>query len=527
MLTDHVLVFRKGEGWPAGVRLALLALFTGLSNVATGFYPTWTTWAVGTVSGTLLLVVAGSLGKVVYRSFCVLYVLLLALQVSVRHYYGELDANLLLAMRFTTGAEVSGYLRSLLSWGTVLLALLAGSALLFLLFRSRVALRSPWVVAACAAVVLTPPTYRLSTRVLDFKGGYTDPRSILDDFPSKFVSGVVYRTQKVDELLATSDSYTRPYDWAATFPAFDPRATNIVVIGESSRADMYGPNGQALHRLTPNIDSTYNVNFDRCFSPAPQTLNSLMRVLFLTDTAGDYIPEANIVSLVKSKHARTWWLSNQAVVGKFDSPLAALALLCDSSLVANEANWMEEVRSDSVLLPAIHRAFAAVRKQDGPSCIFIHLFGQHPLIPTRALQAAGPPVKSTTVASYMESVRVTDLILGEVITAMRKLPDANLFYFSDHGMIYRSDGDFFIHNDRHLQGYQVPFMVWQSGDAERRHVARTLSLRDFIRIFTAFNSKDPAEPGSTINDLDTLPRIWGYGNKEQRFGKLEPNLVPR
>lgn len=518
-----LLAFLRREP-PDWAKALVLLLFSWVVTAQSRFHPDVPGRILGSLALFLLLILLGSLGRRIWAIALFLLVLLLAAFFITLHLYGPLSYDLVLALRYTSTDESMGYVLDLFKPGMVLLWSCCTIACYIVLLRSRIAMTNRYAVGGIALALIALPAVRAWRAEVNWSNWYKDKSFIFSSVPGKIAATLLHQFSVVNELAASSERYRSGYDWSA-FEDMRPARLNVIVIGESGRADFYDPNGFGLFPLTPNIDSTYSLNFTECLSPASTTISSLMRVLFRTDEAGNGIPEANLISLFKARGARTFWISNQGKLGLNDSPIASLALTCDSVLFLNKHTYHSAHAGDQAMLPWIEGVIGSAKDDARPTVIFVHMLGQHPPL-DRTYGDWDPPVKAEgMVGQFMRSTRDTDLFLGALYTLVRRCPDHRMFYFSDHGLAYDHKGDHFIHSDRYRANFHVPFMIWSDAMSRGRVSNRPVSLMDFLRIVHALNGSDTGALEPLLPTLAPPTSVFDSNNRRRLLGKLASDRI--
>ncbi|MCC7502925.1 MAG: sulfatase-like hydrolase/transferase [Flavobacteriales bacterium] len=520
-LSLPALLRRELPNW---AKVLVLLLFSWVVTDRSGFHPDIPGRILGTVALLLLLLLVGSMGRRIWSVVLFLLVLLLAAFFLTLYLYGPLSYDLALALRYTSVDESMGYVLDLFKPGMVLLWLCCAIACYVVLLRSRIAIANRWAMGGVALALIALPAVRAWRADVNWSNWYKDKSFIFSSVPGKIAATLLHQFSVVNELADHSERYRSGHDWSA-FEDMGPARLNVIVIGESGRADFYDPNGFGLFPLTPNIDSTYSFNFTDCLAPASTTISSLMRVLFLTDEAGNGIPEANLISLFKARGARTFWISNQGKLGLNDSPIASLALTCDSVLFLNKHTYHSAHAGDQAMLPWIKGVIGLAKDDPRPTVIFIHMLGQHPPL-DRTYGDWDPPVKAEgMVGQFMRSTRDTDLFLGALYTMVRRCPDHRMFYFSDHGLAYDHKGDHFIHSDRYRANFHVPFMIWSDARPRGRAITRPLSLMDLPRIVHALNVPDTSAFTPLLRKLVPPTTVFDSNNGRRALEKLGTDRI--
>ena len=507
---------------PLWSKLLFLTCFIYAVNDLSGFYPSFSTKVQGLVATMILFLFIGSLGRTIYAVFVVLFVTVFAMYYLTLRLYGPITYDLMLSMRFTTREESFGYLSDVLRWGLVVPVFLGTVLSIASLLLSRISISNKYYMGASALALVCLPIVKAQRSGVEFSNKYRDHSIAFSTFPSKLISKAIQDLRMSDELVSNIKAYDAGHDWSA-YPAFSPKQVNIIVIGESSRADLYGMNGFAEFDLTPNIDSTYNYNFSQCISPASVTISSLTRTLFLTDDNHNSIPQANLVSLFRSRNVKTFWVSNQGRVGRADSPFAALGMTCDSAIFLNQFSYHTAQEHDTAMLPYIQEILHRVNHTGDQVAIFVHLLGSHPPLDLRFDTLTIPYTKPDMLAHYMQSVHETDAFIGKILNELREFPDHNMFYFSDHGITYHAMGDYFYHGGADLENYHVPLAVWAGKDTNHRTIDQRISLSDLIGLVNCFNQGPDPDLDSFLVAIHPPDFVFGSDNRKRPITSLGSN----
>lgn len=233
-------------------------------------------------------------------------------------------------------------------------------------------------------------------------------------------------------------------------PASLEKGTYVLVIGESESRDamqafgfteaddtpwmseMQQRYGYSAEGTQPN-GSAAAVWLNQGYSCHTQTVENLTYALTSFNQYSTIRTLSNSPSLIELLRHRygfgTAWLSNQMKIGRFDSPIGALA---SQSGISYFTHKVGEALPDGVLLEVLPH----ITVSGASNLIVIHLMGSHypydkryPESFTHYRSPEGPDY-----ASYLNSVLYTDTVLKEITAWAHSLPDFKAFmYFSDHG----------------------------------------------------------------------------------------------
>jgi glucan phosphoethanolaminetransferase (alkaline phosphatase superfamily) len=258
----------------------------------------------------------------------------------------------------------------------------------------------------------------------------------------------------------------------------------VLVIGESSRYDRWSLNGYArdtnpLLAQEPNLvmlpDVITSVSATRLSVPV------IISRKKATESLKDGFAEKSFITAYKEAGYKTFWLSNQASFGKFDTPVSVFAKEADVIEFLNLGSYRNKSTFDEVLLAPLKRAVAdpAPRK-----LVVIHSLGSHWNYSHRypasfdkwlpSLYGVDKPVytdlkiKPQMNNSYDNAILYTDWFLSQVIDTIKDNgAAASMVYVADHGQtLYDGACRIAFHGHNTQFEFHVPAFVWYS-DAYR------------------------------------------------------------
>lgn len=221
----------------------------------------------------------------------------------------------------------------------------------------------------------------------------------------------------------------------------------MIIIGESltrEKMSLYGypknttPNLLALSRDTVPGKLFY---FDNVISPEVTTVPALKKVLTDINNQNN-IPFEKAVSLVdlyRRAGFKTYWLSNQAPIAKYDTPIAVISASADQVYFTSSNNDIEKDNAatgnyyDEVLLPVFNRFSAKDTSQK--QIYFIHLMGSHWFYSQRYPKSFNKfkTDKVDDLNSYLNTVVYNDMIVSQLMKMAQQKGFDEVCYFSDHG----------------------------------------------------------------------------------------------
>jgi len=252
-----------------------------------------------------------------------------------------------------------------------------------------------------------------------------------------------------EELATDRDAMAMDYN-LAHFSGED-RAT-VLVIGEShnkQHMSLYGYPRDTTPELDQRAIKRNLIVFENAWSTHTHTVPSL--TLALTE-ANQYngkkwnaVP--SLLGLSRNAGIATYWLSNQQMLGVWDSPMALLSQESDNVVAINKGigtHNTDPKKHDDALLPHLREAL----KQPGEKLIVVHLYGNHGNyclrypdswefwsgeLESSVFGKASATTHLESVNCYDNSIRYNDFVLDQIFNSLEKsdIPAA-AFYFADH-----------------------------------------------------------------------------------------------
>ena len=190
----------------------------------------------------------------------------------------------------------------------------------------------------------------------------------------------------------------------------------------------------------------------------------------------------SLVDLIKSAGVKTYWLSNQGMLGEFDTPVSSLASKSDETFFLKKGGSFNSTNfSDFDLLPK----FAQVLEDpvQGKRFIVLHIYGSHPMACDRVEDY--PKIfddkdlnpRYGYLNCYVSSIKKTDEFLKRVYDQLEENAKKNhrtfsMIYFSDHGLCHQQDEKnnilLFNQNCFSREHHNIPLFKISSDDTERK-----------------------------------------------------------
>ncbi|MBL4703757.1 MAG: phosphoethanolamine transferase [Flavobacteriales bacterium] len=256
---------------------------------------------------------------------------------------------------------------------------------------------------------------------------------------------------------------------------------HVIVIGQStSRHHMglynYWRNTNPLLAKNKNL-----ITFSQVSSPHAHTVPSLTKALsFKSGSTPDLgLADGTLIDLLNAAGYETYWLSNQAISGDFETPISIIADHANHKIYTNSSRGSEAY--DEVLLSP----FQKILNHPQRKVIFVHLMGSHmsysDRYPKTYQHFSGVKENHfwnqdqiSCVNDYDNSVLYNDYIIAQLIQLLEQSnpnTSSSLIYFSDHGDEVYDIRDFHGHSDVNQSKYMtdIPFILWTNDSFNQHH----------------------------------------------------------
>lgn len=264
----------------------------------------------------------------------------------------------------------------------------------------------------------------------------------------------------------------------------------VLIIGESARRDYMSTYGFHLP-TTPFLDKTKGYINAGYISSAPATYHSLLNTLhFNPKDKGKKDYSYNIITLAKMAGIKTFWLSNQGSIGKYDTLASRLGVAADFHYFTKKGGFTTNNADDMALLDELKTRFKEKTYSNNVRLFVIHLMGSHRNFCQRLKEEEKKlEFINESLSCYVNTILKTDKFIEETVTLLKEQNEPySLIYFSDHGLSHINkedkkevDLDF---GDEYKQNFDVPFVKISSDDNTREVVNIKRSAFNFIYGFS-------------------------------------------
>jgi glucan phosphoethanolaminetransferase (alkaline phosphatase superfamily) len=252
----------------------------------------------------------------------------------------------------------------------------------------------------------------------------------------------------------------------------------VFVIGESALAKRWGLYGYERN-TTPLLGARGDLivlkdvvtRSTATRDAVPQMISR--RPFIQGDRKPDPLAEPSLVKLFGDLGYNTYWISNQSVSGKHDSPVTFYATEARHQRFLNPVTHFVQGNYDEVILPVLEATLA----KPGKKLIVLHTLGSHFNYDFRypdgfrrfaatehnPKNASAPSDKILAMSnSYDNTTVYTDYVLNQVLMQLSRIQvSAVMLYSSDHGEDVIKDGCKFTPPIRITHdSYWIPAFVW-------------------------------------------------------------------
>ena len=256
---------------------------------------------------------------------------------------------------------------------------------------------------------------------------------------------------------------------------------HVLVIGESTtrqHMSLYGYQ-RKTNPLLESIKDELIVFNDVANTHPPGTASNLKRILTLASSESDSseLLSINLLNIMKAAGFKTYWLSNQLILGNHDTVTTALANQADVKVFVNTTN---SKTFDEKLLPVLSNKLNEVNQK---KFIVLHLFGSHMKYRNRfpknferfndSVGIKKMPFHDDKAIQYINdydnAILYNDFIVFEILKRLKTRKELTSFiYLSDHGEEVYGTKDLHGHPPVGTKAlYEIPFIFWGSEEFKR------------------------------------------------------------
>ena len=341
--------------------------------------------------------------------------------------------------------------------------------------------------------------------------------------PTNFFSKLDSSLTEVEKEKIKLETLITKNDWGKSNYLGGPK-DYVLVIGESVRRDYMHLYGYPVEN-TPFLDSVPATVVNGLTAGGNYTIGSL-RLMLTKPNKKIWQPNysLNFVDLANSAGFKTIWLSNQGYIGRYDTPITAIANCADEKTFSVKSSYENSKHSDMVLLKDLS---TKLTQEIGtqPRLFVLHTLGSHPNACERIKGMRNPykvrDKKFSNIACYISSIKYTDKFLEKLYHLMQKNSQLShrpfsILYFSDHGLTHKTiDGIIQVNNNsiskRH---YNIPLVLIESNSKTRNVLTAQKSGLNFTEgLATWLDISNPK--AMTYNLFDGKNDETDYGLKEK------------
>lgn len=340
--------------------------------------------------------------------------------------------------------------------------------------------------------------------------------------PTLFVRKLYSAIEVTKEKLTELNKYSAISSWQKSERKGVP-TDYILIIGESARKDYFHAFGYPVSN-TPFLDKYFSVKVDGMKAGGTYTIGSLTNMLTVPDKSkwnGRY--DRSVIDLARSADIKTYWISNQGMVGKRDTPVSAIGKKADRSIFLNKGAYYEKNLSDFELL----KPFKQILNQetDQSRLIILHMLGSHADACKRISDVADPYLVNdenlSNVACYVTSIKKADRFIEKVFDISQKEKAVSgrpfsIIYFSDHGNVHSKNGDKVVltNNFASKYHYDIPLIKIDSeGDKHQELTSEKSGLNFTEGLGNWMGIQNPELPEYDLFDGKDDPTDYGLKAK--------------
>ncbi|MCR1838272.1 sulfatase-like hydrolase/transferase [Pasteurella caecimuris] len=304
----------------------------------------------------------------------------------------------------------------------------------------------------------------------------------------------VNSTLKIYDEVKKLKQMSHSHNWGKSTLEDSRYDDYVLIIGESARQDYHHAYGYPV-KNTPFMSNAKGTLINGFRSAGTNTIASLRLMLTLPNKE-KWEPnyDLSLVDLIKSAGIKTYWLSNQGLLGEFDTPVSSLAAKSDETFFLKKGGSSNSTNySDFDLLPKFVQILE--NPTENKRFIVLHIYGSHPWACDRVEDY--PKIfkddeidpKYAYLNCYISSIKKTDEFLERVYKQLQQNAQKNhrtfsMIYFSDHGLCHQKDEKhnliLFNQNCFSRSHHNIPLFKIASDDTERKEYKVFKSGLNFV-----------------------------------------------
>ena len=289
----------------------------------------------------------------------------------------------------------------------------------------------------------------------------------------------------------------------------------VIIMGESANKHHMSAYGYDI-KTTPFLDGLlknknsfkYNV-----IAPANQTRYAIP--LEFTDATvekfDDFYKEKSIVTTFKEYGYKTYWISNQALVGQHENAIATILHEADITKVANTI--YHEIKKDTTTI--LKSLDDIDTKSESKEVFFFHLIGSHIYYKERYFEHdALIKNAKNVIEEYDNTIYNTDKLLKQLYEKFNNSSKLLFVYLSDHGEIVsisKTGHSFF---PAYQNEYDIPLIIHSSEENEKLNKLKKLNQLSVFNM-ESFNTliKYIVGMDANVSDISTSTTIFAVEPK--------------
>lgn len=243
------------------------------------------------------------------------------------------------------------------------------------------------------------------------------------------------------------------------------KETIVLVIGESANRDyMHVYKSENVYNTPWQSSEASKGNlliFDNAYACATITISALSHALTEASyyNGKEFYEAISIIDIAKANGYKTYWFSNQEIIGFNDTPITLIANACDEMRFTDASE-----KYDENILP-----FMSIPKKDAKNFIVIHLYGSHIPYEKRYPKKfqKWSDSEDGDVTAYNNSLAYTDYVLEQIYeTAKANYNLGAMIYFSDHASDPTHEAE---SGEKAFSNLRIPLWIYLSPKYQSEH----------------------------------------------------------
>jgi heptose-I-phosphate ethanolaminephosphotransferase len=404
-----------------------------------------------------ILLIVPTFSKIVFASFIIFLNItnIFIGHIAIHWGYSQADiTSRIEAAVLSPAYETFEYLNTYLDYKDLILGFYS-IGILFMLYRFLISFTHAFKVVKLISISL----FAIIIIAISF---YKNPIKTIEPFsiPDKIIK--IIKNKRYSKLSVIRNNYLHSIEKPVKINQDAPYDTIVVIMGESvnkNRMSIYGYDKNTTPFFSDLQNKEKNFYIFDAIAPTNQTRYSVPIILtkaHVHNFLHTYIKSPSILTDFKQNSYKTYWISNQGRIGKYDSSISSIADEANTTIYANLS--YSRAKTDKVVLKYLDN----IRQYKARQMYLIHLIGSHGSYDKRYTKEISLFKHAKNISqAYDNTIFYTDYILKQIFDRFKN-NKLLLIYTSDHGEVVSEKIHGHGYRPPYKDEYNIPLIIYSS-----------------------------------------------------------------